>query len=78
MFRLKIDFPLGEDEKIAIDDANSIINWLVEKAKQDSNNPVGNLLQYLLSNDEDRSVRNYLNKDKHGHASTKKSKLHIG
>ena len=77
MFRLKIDIPLSEDEKIATDDAQAIISWLVEKAKQDNNNPIGNLLQYRLSNDEDRTDKNYLVKDENGHVSTSKIKVDL-
>jgi hypothetical protein len=80
MFRLKIDIPLSEDETISAKTATEFMEWLVDKAKHsgDEKSIAVSHLQYLMACDEDRSVRNYLDKDVNGHASTRKSKLHIG
>ena len=67
MFRLHIDIPLTHDEEESTDLSKQIAEefkfFLSEKIKK---------VQYRLANDEDRTVRNYLIKDKEGHCSTKK------
>ena len=80
MFRLKIDIPLNEDETISAKTATEFMEWLIDKAKHSGSEKsiACEKLQYLMACDEDRSIRNYLDKDKNGHASTRKSKLRIG
>lgn len=79
MFRLHIDIPLSDDELKSAEDSKFIITLLEETL----NNSVlvkkyggrVSVVQYRLSRDEDRMVRNYLIKNENGHVSTNKSKI---
>lgn len=77
MFRLKIDIPLSEDEEEAIAKSKSFMEHFSRYLGSISGDFcfVPKHLQYLLANDEDRTIRNYLRKDANGKASTKKNIL---
>jgi hypothetical protein len=74
VFRLVIDVVLGEDLKLAQEEAK----YIVENIKDAFGNYASHevfTVQYRLSRDEDRTIRNYLDLDAEGHASTKKTKM---
>lgn len=74
MFRLHIDFALGEDEARA---AEISLNFIKNLKDLLGNSPHKELDsgQYRLANDTDRVQRNYLDKNENGHAKTNKTKL---
>ena len=74
MFRLIIDAPLGDDEGVAAEKAKDFLTKLKVLANSYENDDFGSL-QYRLANDEDRTPKNYLNKNVNGHAPTGKAKL---
>lgn len=88
MFRLNVDFPLGEDETQAAKVSEYLIGvikfaLLCEKEKTSDNEYLQKynlqelLMQYRMSKDEDRTVRNYLVKDENGHVIKAKSQFKL-
>lgn len=73
MFRLNIDCPLGED----LDRAKELTQNFIAQLKDLLGHAPEefNEIQYRLSKDEDRQVRNYMIENENGHVSTKKSEL---
>lgn len=78
MFRLIIDIPLNMSEEKAADFSRKFVEDL-KTALQNKTilDPRldGAQINYRMSRDEDRQVRNYLIKDEQGHISTKKLEL---
>ena len=82
-FRLHIDLPLSDDETTSSNDAQTIVNAVINAIKKEKESLTGDfdlrvkVLQYKLSKDEDRRNANYLNKDQNGHVSGKKNKVDL-
>ena len=70
MYRLVLDVTISEDQEESIKKAKELIEFLnvVNQGRLSG-------MKYRLSRDEDRSIRNYLDIDTGGHASTKKLSL---
>lgn len=78
MYRLVIDFPLGENQEEAIKKAQLIVPAIEQAVKQSCLPTMGvKLMQYRLQNDDDRSVKNYLTINENGHAGNKKIKIEL-
>lgn len=88
MFRLHIDIPLSDDEALSVGVSKLVIEALVSslKNKKEVAETTYNdkelmdllkVLQYRLSKDEDRRVRNYMVKDDNGHAIEKKTRIEM-
>lgn len=80
MFRLNIDFPLGEDEEKAQRISESLIKILKEELpeyKAYGTIPENLLMQYRMSRDEDRTIKNYFVKDENGHCTRSKTQFMI-
>jgi hypothetical protein len=74
IFRIIIDCGLGEDEDKAAELAKDFLAKLRELAGSYKNDEFGGT-KYRLSNDNDRTPKNYLNKNENGHAPTGKAEL---
>lgn len=80
MFRLHIDIPLGTDEADALRTAKAIIEAMEVQDLLRIHNTFltcEHILQYRVSNDDDRRMNNYLDKDEQGHVSGKKIKVEM-
>lgn len=78
MFRLVIDIPVGEEEKDAIYNSDGILALFrnaIQNYNQEYMNKVMENAKFRMQKDEDRTVRNYLDKDENGKAKTSKTKL---
>ena len=82
-FRLHIDFPLDDNEDLASKDAQIIIDAIITKLKQEKESLTNDfnervkVVNYRLSNDNDRRLRNYLVKDENNHAIEKKTSVEL-
>lgn len=86
MYRLHIDFPMGYDQAKAIAASKLLINILISEIERNSayaneKSPCEivkiDLIQWKLSDDTDRANKNYLDINKNGHASNKKTKYSL-
>jgi hypothetical protein len=69
MFRLVIDFQLGEEEATAIEKSTEILKAIKSIPGIEKN------AKFRLQRDEDRTQRNYMDKDENGKARTSKLNL---
>ena len=74
MFRLHLDIPLPENEQEALELAAKAIASINFKMMGEAGVKT---VQYRLGKDDDRTPRNYLNKDENGHATTKKIRIEL-
>ena len=74
MFRFKLDIEVGDDETAAAEKSRKIVDVIIDAFK--ANTDIKEI-SYLMSNDNDRTVRNYLVKDENGHVATKKFRVGI-
>jgi len=76
MYRLVVDFPLGEDQARAIEIAKKIADLMATKmSRLNRDMDFGDepsVMQYRLQEDTDRTAKNYLIIDENGHAGRKK------
>jgi len=73
MYRLVIDFPMGENQEEAVAQAKEIAEKVVEVVK----NTQVKTVQYRLQYDDDRSVKNYLVVNENGHVGHKKTVVNL-
>lgn len=82
-FRLHIDLPLSDDENTSSNDAQTIVNAVINAIKKEKESLTGDfdlrvkVLQYRLANDNDRRIKNYLVKDENNHVSEKKTVVEL-
>ena len=78
MFRLHIDFPLGEDEEKAAEASKMIAHFLENGLTifQYAGLSVS-MFQYRLADDSDRAIKNYLIKDENNHVANRKIKVEL-
>lgn len=77
MFRLIIDFPLGDDEEIARDKAVELLTSIraTTLIEQSTSLDILEKGQFRLTKDGDRGNKNYMNVDETGRILTGKRKL---
>lgn len=76
MYRLHIDFPLGNDQQEAIRISNKIIQFLTEQKYNGLVSlPVNTEMGARLGNDTDRGKKDYLRINENGHAANGKQKI---
>ncbi len=75
MFRLHLDIELYEDEETS----RRIAEWFLPQLKEFIDHQVGHTavrgIKYRLGRDEDRTPKNFLDKNENGHARGGKAKL---
>tara|TARA_R110001583_G_scaffold24366_1_gene88954 strand:+ start:3695 stop:3943 length:249 start_codon:yes stop_codon:yes gene_type:complete len=78
-YRLHIDIPLGTDEDEAIQNAEGIVKMFQPSRNSTSKWELLGTEQvnYRLGHDEDRQKSNYLEKNKNGHVSNRKTRIDI-
>ena len=81
-YRLHIDIPLGENEARAIQKSMLLISEFFKIDHSSTVNIIGEKydlkkVSYRLGHDEDRQKSNYLDKNKNGHVSNKKTVLDL-
>jgi hypothetical protein len=75
VFRLHIDMPLGDNEAHAANVAKKLLSDI--HATCNKHYDEVSRFQYRLARDEDRTPKNFLNKNENGHAATGKAKIII-
>lgn len=81
-YRLHIDIPLGDNEKMARYISKQIMHWMFDDVDARARLRALTMgadqieqVNYRLGHDDDRQKSNYLDKNENGHVSNKKIKL---
>jgi hypothetical protein len=77
MFRLVLDVPLFEDEQNSAKVSRLSLEKIKEALAPVLKDAGLNLIQYRLQRDEDRTPKNFLEKNENGHVPTGKARIVI-